>query len=351
MPVLILRFASAFLIIATLIPFIKWDYWWIRIFDYPQLQKLVLIVICITAWLALPLEIQNSEKWTWLFLLLLAAVHLFQQVKTFSPIGKKMIETVPFDQENGIHLMVSNVYQFNKSYDKLVDLVLKTSPDLVFLVETDQKWKDGISKIEEEYENKILIPLDNTYGMLLYTRLEIVSQKIEYLIDDEIPSIELELKLKSGKIITVYAIHPTPPVPNENPKSTERDAEILIVGKKAKANKNPSLVIGDLNDVAWSYTTELFLKVSEMSDPRRGRGLFSTYNAKIPLFRWPLDHVFLSKQFGLTELKVMPSINSDHFPISMKAVITSQNTTESLDVDGEDKKEANEKIKNGLLGI
>lgn len=348
MPIYILRFFSALLIIATLIPFIKWDYWWIRVFDYPQLQKLVLILICLIPWIYLGVSRSMNEAYYWIVVLVLTSIHLFLKVKTFTPIGKKMIESVAFDEDNGIHILVGNVYQFNRHFHKVVDLVNKANPDLIFLVETDKDWQDGVQSIENDYPNTIHIPLDNTYGMLLYTRLEIVQHKVQYLIDDEIPSIEMDLKLKSGKIITVYAIHPTPPVPSENPKSTDRDAEILIVGKKVKENDKPSLVIGDLNDVAWSYTTELFLKISEMADPRRGRGLFSTFNAHIPLLRWPLDHIFLSKHFGLSELKVQTSIDSDHFPISMKAVITPDKTTEQLDVDHEDKEEAEEKIENGV---
>ncbi|WP_296702219.1 endonuclease/exonuclease/phosphatase family protein [Algoriphagus sp.] len=347
MPIYILRFFSAFLIIATLIPFIKWDYWWIRVFDYPQLQKLVLILICAIFWITIDFGQNPNEKWIWLGILSISSLHLFLKVKTFTSLGKKMIDSVPYEKENGIHVLVGNVLQFNKSYNKAVSLINRINPDLVFLVETDKNWVDRINSIHESYPNRILIPKDNTYGMALYCRLDIINHHIDYLIDDEIPSIELEVKLRNGKIVTIYAIHPTPPVPSENAKSTERDAEILIVGKKVKNNLNPSMVIGDLNDVAWSYTTELFLKISEMADPRRGRGLFNTFHAKVPLMRWPLDHIFLSKHFGLSELEVMPGIGSDHLPISIKASLRPEKTTEQLNLKRGDKKEAEEKIENG----
>ncbi|MEN2281075.1 endonuclease/exonuclease/phosphatase family protein [Algoriphagus sp. SE2] len=349
MPIYSLRIFSAFLIIATLIPFIKWDYWWIRIFDYPQLQKLVLILLCGIIWIKIDFDQNPIEKWIWLVVLSPAALHLFFKVKTFTSIGKKMIDSVPFEKNNGIHVLVGNVLQSNKSYYKVVSLINRISPDLVFLVETDKNWVEGICSIEENYPNRILIPKDNTYGMALYCKLEIINSKIEYLIDDDVPSIELEVKLRNGKVITIYAIHPTPPVPTENLKSSERDAEILIVGKKAKNNPKPSMVIGDLNDVAWSYTTKLFLKISGMADPRRGRGFFSTFHAKIPLMRWPLDHIFLSKHFGLGELKVMSGIGSDHFPICIKASLKSEKTVEKLSASGDDKKEAEEKMVKGKI--
>jgi endonuclease/exonuclease/phosphatase (EEP) superfamily protein YafD len=343
-----LRILSAFFIVATLIPFLKLDHWQVRIFDYPLIQKLIVILTLICLWIIL--SPQTSRLEYWIFLLTLGGSVLFLLVKVlpFSPLGKKMIDTVEFDSESSIHILVANVYQPNKKYQKLLDLVKQTNPDLIFLVETDSNWEKGLNSLENEFDYHLKLPLDNTYGLLLYSKLEILSQEINYLIDDEIPSLDLNVKLNNGEVIKIYGIHPTPPVPSQNPKSTDRDAEILIIGEKVKNCNKPALVIGDLNDVAWSYTTELFLKISEMADPRRGRGTFNTFHAKIPFLRWPLDHVFLSKQFGLVSLTVHDSIDSDHFPISMVARLTSKDTTETKKANRAEKKEAREKIDRGL---
>lgn len=345
---ILLRVFSAFFLFATYVPLIKLDYWWVRIFDYPRLQKLSILLALIVCWTFTTGVESNLESYSWISGLAISSIYLITKVWPFSPFGKKMIETVPYNEEAGINILVGNVYQYNKSYPKAVALVKKVDPDLIFFVETDKAWENGLSEIEKDYKTQIKIPLDNTYGLLLYTRMEIVRQEINYLIDEEIPSLEIDIKLRNGEIITIYAIHPTPPVPGENDKSTERDAEILLVGKKSKENNKPSLVIGDLNDVAWSYTTELFLKNSEMADPRRGRGLFNTFHAKIPLLRWPLDHIFLSRHFGLASLQVQDEIGSDHFPISLKAVLTPTDDTETIEANGDEKEEAREKISRGL---
>lgn len=313
----------------------------------PDFKKLIINLLLLAAWLFVDPEFSNKTL-LYVFGLVLASLFLAKKVYPFTPLAKKMISRVPYESENGIHALVANIYQFNKKYDKIIKLIKKKSPDLVFLVETNKKWEKQMKPLEEKYKYHIKIPLENTYGLLFYTNLEIVREEIQYLVDPDIPSLELDLLLRNGKKITVYAIHPTPPVPGENNLSTERDAEILIVGKKSKNNPLPSLVIGDLNDVAWSYTTELFLKVSEMADPRRGRGMYNTFHAKVPVFRWPLDHFFLSKHFALSSLKVHPGVGSDHFPISIKAVLTKSNDTETLVANGEENEEAQEKIASGL---
>ena len=46
-----------------------------------------------------------------------------------------------------------------------------------------------------------------------------------------------------------------------------------------------------------------------------GRGFYNSYNAKNPLARFPLDHIFHSEHFKLIRLERLPAIGSDHFPI------------------------------------
>lgn len=303
------------------------------------------MTVLLVFWIILGRE--EDGFWIWTGAILVSLAYLGYLVKPYSIFGKKMIERVPYNPENGIHLIVGNVYQFNRKYEKLLHLVQKIKPDLVFFVETNQAWADALEPLKNSFPHRILVPMENTYGLILYSKFPILRQEIHFLIDEEIPSLEIDLKLRNGKTITVYAIHPTPPVPGENLSSTDRDAEILIVGKKSKTNPLPSLVIGDLNDVAWSHTTSLFLKTSEMADPRRGRGFYSTFHAHLPFFRWPLDHVFLSKHFGLSRVHVLPGIGSDHFPIELMAMLTKEKTTDTETATNEEEEEAAEKIANG----
>lgn len=57
-----------------------------------------------------------------------------------------------------------------------------------------------------------------------------------------------------------FGVHPRPPAPSESVTSTEKDQELLLIAKRVRALQKPVIVAGDLNDVAWSYTTELFQK-------------------------------------------------------------------------------------------
>lgn len=346
---IILYVLSIFIVFAGLIPFIKKDNWTIRIFDYPRFQKLLICFILIILWIREEIDIGLNFDSLILFSLIGIGIFLIYEVYPFTPLGKKMVMATSREHDDlpKISVLVMNVLQLNTEYQKVISLVKRVNPDIILLVETDSKWEKGIQELEKAYSYAIKKPLENTYGMLFYSKLKVTSSQIHFLIDPEIPSMEIDIELSKGNHVKIYAIHPTPPVPGENPNSTQRDAEILMVGKKAKAYGKAALVMGDLNDVGWSYTSELFLKTSGFLDPRRGRGMYSTFHAKYFFLRWPLDHIFVSKHFTLDKIKVEKSIGSDHFPISGKFTLQPDNENEKLPTDAKSEQEATEKINKG----
>lgn len=337
---------SIFLIISVLVPFIKSDHWTVRVFDYPRFQKLVLIFISFTIWLFI--EDKTIYDDIILGLLGICTIYLAWVIIPYTPLGKKMIDQVELkENELPFNLLVANVYQENDHYQKLVDLINKTNPDIVFLLETNKAWMENIREATNQFEYKIEVPLENTYGLLFYSKLPIEYQEVNYLISTEIPSIIVDIKY-NNQTIRLYGLHPTPPVPQENEESTERDAEILMTGKAAKDYGKACIVFGDMNDVAWSRTTRLFLKTSQMLDPRRGRGMYNTFHVKHWFLRWPLDHYFLSSQFRLIDMKIEDSIDSDHFPISISVVLRNDDTSGEMKLDTEEKQEVKEKIEDGI---
>ncbi len=311
----ILYSLSIFIIVSTFIPFIRNDYWIFRIFEYPRLQKLISNVGLLFAIVTLSFP---ALLWEYIVVagLLINMIYLCYLIFPFTRFGKVQIVSAvnPHGPDN-ISILIANVYQENRRTDDYKRLISSYDPDVVLLVETNKWWQQQMDSITNDYPHQIKVPLENTYGMLLYSRLALTDGSVKYLVEEEIPSIETDVVLNSGRKIKLFCLHPTPPVPQENPRSTERDKEILLVGEKAKKCDCPVIVIGDLNDVAWSYTNELFGKVSGLLDPRRGRGFFNSFHAKYFMLRFPLDHIFCSSDFALSSLRRLPSCGSDHFPM------------------------------------
>lgn len=299
----------------TLLPLIRHDYWTFRVFDYPRIQKLVLTLIWLVVFFS---AFSAVATWHWVMAAAMVAnaIYLTYQILPFTPLSRKQVQRATYDDPgNSISILIANVYEDNTNSRGCLQVVQSCDADIVLLVETNKRWERETTTLDDRYPHRVKVPLENTYGMLFFSKLPLVDTSVEYLVEHDIPSIHGKIKLPSGQLTQFHAIHPTPPVPNENPRSTERDKELLLVADCAKHAELPVIVIGDLNDVAWSYTTELFLKMSGLLDPRRGRGFYNTFHARHRFMRFPLDHAFISPHFKLKALRRPDNFDSDHFPI------------------------------------
>jgi len=302
-------------IILTVLPFFKFGIWWVRIGDFPRLQ---IAFISLTVIISMPFLFDTFNLPQIVFAVLLVACTVYQLfcVLPYLPIYPKQVEQSQGALANDtIKLLIFNIFIENRESQKLLDLIKRADPDLVLLAEPDERWTRELATLETDYPFAVKYPLDNAYGIALYSRFELDNPKLNFFIEDDIPSITTGVKLKSGEIINFYCIHPRPPIPTENDSSNERDAELLFVGRMIEKSNEPTIVAGDLNDVAWSRTTKLFQKISGLLDPRIGRGLYSSFHADYAFVRFPLDHVFHSNHFRLVKLMRLPNIGSDHFPI------------------------------------
>lgn len=336
---------SGIILLFSLIPLIRKDHWTFRVFEFPRAQKWI---VNLTIALGYVFAVGTFTLTDWVVISLLAAnfFYLSYQIYPYLAISPKQIQSAGKDEPADIKLLIANVYQYNKKFEKLNKLVHEIDADLVLLIETNQWWKDkSLEGFGDKYNYRVLEDRENTYGMLIFSKFSLTEISVRHLIKKEVPSIVTNVKLKNNRKVKFIALHPEPPVPGENPYSTDRDAEILIVGKEAAEEEMPLIVAGDLNDVAWSYSSTLFQKISGLLDPRRGRGFYSSFHAKYAIFRWPLDHIFCSGHFRVCQMRRLRAIGSDHFPIAIDLHLAPQeDDSDEFEVDNEDRKEADEKI-------
>ena len=304
---------GCFLALVTFLSVSRSPRWWIRCTDFPRVQISTCLIAVLGAWLFLygADGLLNNA-----FVLMLVGALTYQciQIFPYTLLARRQVREV--DTRNppaSIRLLISNVLMTNRRVDEFLRVVGETQPNLILAVETDDWWDKELEVLSSAYPHFINRPQNNTYGMHLYSALELDCQEVRFLVEEDVPSIYAAVRLRSGDWVDFFGMHPRPPKPQQG--TEERDAEILIVGRQVGAQDKPAIVAGDLNDVAWSHTTRLFQRTSGTLDPRRGRGMFSTFHAKFPPLRWPLDHVFHDPSFKLVSLKRLRDIGSDHFPI------------------------------------
>ncbi|MGB3151450.1 MAG: endonuclease/exonuclease/phosphatase family protein [Maribacter sp.] len=259
----------------------KFKQWWIRFFDFPTKQILALQVFVSALFLIIYQEPFNQTQWITLMIGGFCLIYLSYIIFPYTPLHRKeMNDAADKADKISFSVMSANVYMYNEDFQKLIDLVNKERPDLLLLLETNKAWENGVEVLKEDYPYTILYPLENTYGLLFYSKCPIGKSEVRFLLKDEIPSIKASIKISDHQELCFYGVHPEPPAPEESDTSEPRDIELLKVAKEVKDRDDLIMVTGDLNDVAWSHSTRLFRRYSGLLDPRIGRGTFNTFHVK-----------------------------------------------------------------------
>jgi len=334
-----------FFSLGSLLSYINKPYWFVRVFDFPLLSNTIFLILLTITYLIIfdepfegwPLALSLST-----FVAILAAAYKLYRYFPWVDESALLPETEEVDRQ--LSILNANVRQKNKKSEKLKEIIAEMQPDIILMHETDHWWHGQMEYLKEEYPHHVLQPQDNTYGMLMYSKLELVGPSVEFLCEEGVPSIHTEVKLRNGEKFRLYSIHPKPPEVGSH--THNRDTEIVLVGKKIGEEKCPCVMAGDLNDVPWSKSLTLFRNLSNMVDPRRGKGFFNTFNAKFPLFRYPLDFINFSGHFRLVSLKRGKHFHSDHYPLYAELSFEPENSHDNMYYLEEEEKEDAEEIIN-----
>jgi endonuclease/exonuclease/phosphatase (EEP) superfamily protein YafD len=313
-------------IAATALPLVRREAWWIRVFDFPRPQFTIALLAC-GASLGVWFRTDSGLHIVTMAALGACALYQLWEMSRYTRLRRVMsLGAEAAEPERRLRLLIANVLMTNRNVSEYLDLIGRCDPDIVVLAEPDAYWEEQLRQIESRYPHTMRCPLSNTYGLLLYSRLPLSDESILFRVDEDVPSFRATVTLRTGDTFEMHAIHPRPPHVGHG--THRRDAELVLVAKEVKDLPRPVIVTGDLNDVAWSHTTRLFLRISGLLDPRLGRTFCNTFHARYALFRWPLDHVFHSRAFRLVRLERGPKTASDHFPVFVELSFEPEKRTE-----------------------
>lgn len=308
-------------VIFTVLPKVPSTHWVFRIADFGKIQVFFVgVFLWLFGWL-LPMNMLYISMQALLFLLLLyhgiilVKYTRLYRIKKLSP---------QHTSSQPITIISANVYQFNTDYTQFIALIRKYKPDVFLTMESNKEWELALEALEQEYPYQHKIGLENTYGMHLYSRLRIKKSTSHFFVADDIPSIEAEIVTADGYSMVVFGVHPPPPSPTEEETSKERDGDLLSVAKRVKELHLPTIVVGDFNNVAWSKSSILFRKTSELIDPRIGHGFVSTFHATYKWLRFPIDLIFHSPDIFVTQLNTLENFGSDHLAVYCKFFIDAE---------------------------
>lgn len=305
--------ASATLVAATLLPLLRGDAWWVRVFDFPR-APLALAAAGLLAWAIARRDARPLRRWALVATLFVVAAEQIRHLWPYTPLhSAQMRAAAECPDDSRLRLLTVNVLQSNRRAEALLAQVAGWRPDVVLALETDRWWDARLAVLAADYPHAVRRPQDNTYGLTLYSRLALEDARVRFVLDDDVPSVWTGLRLPSGARLALRGVHPRPPRPGID--TVLRDAELLAIGIEAGGNERATVMMGDFNDVPWSRTVGLFRALSGLTDPRIGRALLPTFHAVVPVGLWPLDHVLAGGDLALIGMRRLPDVGSDHFPL------------------------------------
>lgn len=304
-----------FVAVVTFLPALNSSEWWIRMWEFPRVH--VLALAGITALLALPVMRRGAVA-VWLILLAASGVQA-AKIYPFTPLAPVEIAFTRPEGRTPLRLLTLNVLRDNHDYARVIALIEREAPDVLLLMETDLGWVTALEEVLAGYDTVLREPLGNYYGMVFATRLQAESAELVYPVDDMTPAALAQLRDPDGRRFQFLGLHPRPPVPGTD--TDTRDAQILKAADFVNAINLPAVVMGDFNDVAWSWTAGRYKHHGDFKDPRVGRGLIPSFDATHPLLRFPIDQLYLTDGMQLVSFGRGPHVGSDHFPILAEVLV------------------------------
>src|SRR5688572_313448 len=241
-------------VVGTILSLIRHPHWIFRLWDFPRVQMAVSALIGSTMYYRLFPRRKNRDAAMFVPAALAVGWQLYK-IHPYTKLVRKQVKAASkLDRRNTVSLIVSNVQMENEEHDRLIRLVKERSPDILMVVETDHKWAESLDEeLGSDYPHRVAQPQDNWYGLMLFSKLELKDYSIQFLVQEDIPSAHTRAVLRSGTEIELHLLHPRPPEPVRDQRSTARDAELIVLGKSIEKKRDvPVIVAGDLNDVAWS---------------------------------------------------------------------------------------------------
>ena len=220
-----------------------------------------------------------------------------------------------------LRILLLNVRTENSQYQRLLDFVRDETPDLVALLEIDDRWLDALHPLRAEYPYSVAEPRDDNFGIALLSRMPFISAEMFYVGQIGVPSIRAHLFLHDpGELssnnqdpIALFITHPLPPDSLE--KFRLRNHQLQVIGATIAELEGPVILLGDLNVTPWSPHFRQLLQQTGLRDTARGRSLRGTWPAQVPPLRIPLDHCLVSPAFQVIERRVGPRLGSDPLPL------------------------------------
>ena len=213
-------------------------------------------------------------------------------------------------------MLLSNVNVKNQNTDAVVALIRAQQPDLVVIIETNERWLSALANANL-FPYRIQSPQAQQFGMAMYSKFPLQKHAIETFDGAEDFHLAATLEI-NGDLIEAIALHPPPP---KNQKLVmQRNRELEAMSRHIQTLKHPVVVAGDFNTSLWSPYYQQFSQQARLQDSRQGFGILPTWPTWIPFLYIPIDQGLVSADIQVIQIQTGNYVGSDHLPMIMDLV-------------------------------
>lgn len=210
-----------------------------------------------------------------------------------------------------LRLVVANVEVGNTDFAAVQRLVAQTRPDVFGVTELTPEMAQHLGDGLTGYRSRVVDAHDDAYGIGLYSRLPLLSAKVERFPDDGPPTIVARLQV-NGETMTVVVTHVRTPFAGS---VHVRHLSALADAARTKLGDRVA-VCGDFNTPPWSGPLRRFAAHARLRDVYGSRAWAGySWPTWSSLLRVPLDNCFVSRRLAVTAHRDGPDVGSDHRPL------------------------------------
>ena len=287
------------LLAATLLSFLGRFYWFFDLFSHFHVQymQLCLIPFFIAMW---------KQRYRWAVTLVAIVCINYAYVLPLY-LGKPDPA-----REKPVRAMLMNLNAGNGNTEQVLNSIALFAPDLLLLEEVTPKWAHELEVLNATYPYRIAEPKVGCFGIMLLSKYPLEHGKVVQIGTAGVPSITADAYLPDG-VVTIIGTHPVPPTGSEG--SRLRNQQLAEIPPLVVQQKNPLLLMGDLNTTPWSPCFRKLIRESGLKNSMTGFGHQPSWPSNMWFMRIPLDHMLYSDGISIHNRMIGRTVGSDHFPV------------------------------------
>ena len=292
--------AAAFVTVAvSLVTLLPVDHHALQLFTHFRLQYLAVSVLLLAALAYLRSPVFSAT------LLICALANAAVVMPWYSD---RLTETGTSE----IKVLYANVLRSNVEHDRLFALIAEQRPDLVFLQEVSPQWAAALEGLRGNFPHRYVEARAGSFGIALLSRLPLDS--VEHVDSPPIGFPTLHGQLAVGdRALHFVSTHPMIPIGADN--YAARNEQLRQIRQLLDASVDPTILVGDLNVTMWDINYRELEAATGLRNARQGHGIVPTWPTFMPFAMIPIDHVLISHDIEVGDIRTGPRIGSDHLPL------------------------------------